>query len=358
MGLLPVDAFMREHFALPREAGHTLIVIGCFASLMGCSGSSGPTDVTRPPVDGVALSLGGVRTTNAIDPTCPQGSVCQAIEVTCEKVSETAAAFVAVSDPSGVPRGIVVFTTGSGGENWALEGGERRAFLTQLLADGFRVVQLRWASNWLVSSPGNDAGTARLACRPATAFNWIYQVHFRPLGIARSSNGRCGFCITGNSGGATQVSFSLSHYGLDEVLDAVVPTGGPPHAALAKACLRKPGEEGFWYSEDTRAFLDRGFGFFDGSGPCVRNDAAFTDRWNAESIATGGSDYFHPRTRVHFIRGAEDPGQQAPSEFYAARLLAGGSPWVTVQIAPNTPHGVLGTAEGRSAVRAALLGSR
>jgi len=338
-------------------ARHALIILAAAAGL-GCSKNSAPTDVTAPPGGGAALRLGTIRSTTAIDPTCPQGSICQAIEVTCEKVTETAAAFVSVSTPSGTSRGVAVFTTGSGGENWALEGGERRAFLSQLLADGFKVVQLRWAANWLISSPGNDAGTAHLACRPATAFNWIHQTHFRPLGIARSANGRCGFCITGNSGGATQVSFALSHYGLDEILDAVLPTGGPPHAALAKACLRKPGEEGFWYAQETRAFLDRGFGFFNGSGPCVRNDASFTDRWNQESIATGGNDYDHPRTRVHFIRGAEDAGQQATSEVYAGRLSAGGSPWVTVQVAPNTPHGVLGTAEGRNAVRAALLATR
>ena len=49
---------------------------------------------------------------------------------------------------------------------------------------------------------------------------WVYDnLHGGSSGAAS--------CATGNSGGAMQVSFLLSHYGLEEILSAVVPTGGP-----------------------------------------------------------------------------------------------------------------------------------
>ncbi len=328
-------------------------------TLANCSGRPSPTGVDEPPpVTGATLALGTLRTTSAADPTCPPNSVCQGIEVSCPGVAQTAPAYIAVASPSGTPRGVVVFTTGSGGESWALTRGDRTDLLGDLRDDGFKVVQLRWAANWLVSSPGNDAGTAHLGCRPATAFKWIHETHFLPLGIARSVNGRCGFCITGNSGGATQVSYALSHYGLETILDAVVPTGGPPHAALAKACLLRPGEEAYWFADGTRDFIDRGFGFFDGNGPCARSDPAFGTRWERESVATGGSDYFHSRTRVHFILGDQDVNMRAPNADYLARLRTAGSSWVSLEVAPNTKHAVLGSDAGRSMVRAAFLATR
>ncbi|MCA1672400.1 MAG: hypothetical protein LC799_09425 [Actinobacteria bacterium] len=263
-----------------------------------------------------------------------------------------------MTSSAAAPRGVVVFTTGSGGETYALGRGERGSLLEQLLADGFRVVQLRWDANWLESDRGNEAGTAHLACRPATAFKWLHETEFLPLGIAKSSTGRCGFCITGNSGGASQVSYALSHYGLDNMLDAVVPTGGPPHGALTKACLRRPGEERYWFADNTRQFIDRGFGIYN-DGPCFRSDTAFSARWDQESIATGGSDYLHPTTRIHFIIGdADGSNVQGPAEDYAARLRVSGSSWVSMETAAGTPHAVLSSAVGRSAVRAALLATR
>ncbi len=343
-----------------RWAGSVLVVAAAVA--LGCAGAKSPTEAgentTPAPVAGQVLALGTLRATNIADPTCPPGSLCRSVEISCSGVAEPIRAFISVANPVGNPRGVVVFTTGSGGETWALIRGERTDLLEQLRTDGFIVVQVRWATNWLVSSQGNDAGTARLACRPATAFNWIHETYFQPLRIARSAGGRCGFCITGNSGGATQVSYALSHYGLETILDGVVPTGGPPHAALAKACLLKPGEEDYWFADGTRDFIDRAFGFFDGNGPCARHDAAFTSRWNQESVATGGSDYSHPQTRVHFILGDLDINMRAPNSDYLARLRAAGSPWLTLQMAPATPHAVLGTDAGRDNVRAAFLATR
>ena len=336
-----------------------LIGLAAFMTLfISCSGSGAPTEIGDPPAP--TLTLGTAQMNSAQDPLCRPGTVCQGIAVTCAGVIRTIPAFVAVSNPTGSPRGVVVFTTGSGGETYALAGNARSALLDQLRADGFKVVQLRWDANWIEAARGNDAGTARLACRPATAFKWIHDIHFVPLGIQRSTNGRCGFCITGNSGGATQVSFALSHYALDNILDGVFPTGGPPHAALAKACMRRTGEEDFWFADDTRAFIDRGFGFYE-NGPCYRSDASFIDRWNQASVATGatgGSDYTHPVTRIHFIRGEFDDGMRAPSEEYRARLIAGGSPWVSMEIAAGTQHAVLGSEVGRNAVRAAILATR
>lgn len=343
---------------LSRDAARSIAAIVlpvASAVLLACSGSGAPTS---PETVTGTHELGTLRQSVAVASDCPPNSICQSIEVTCPGVTGVAPAVVAVASPEGAPRGVVLFTSGAAGTGWALRSGDRQLLFDDLLADGFKVVQLAWATNWLESSPGNDAGTARLGCRPATVVKWVHETHFLPLGIARSSTGRCGFCITGNSGGASQSSYPLSHYDLESILDAVIPTGGPPHAALSKACLRKPGEEAYWFPDDTRHFIDRGFGFFDGDGPCFRSDPSFTERWIEASIATGGIDYEHPRTRLHFLVGENDRGMQGPASDYVARLRSGGSPWVTHEIVPNTGHSTTNTTEGRAALRAAILASQ
>lgn len=43
--------------------------------------------------------------------------------------------------------------------------------------------------------------------------------------------------MTDNSGGSSQVSYALELYGFEGILDAVIPTSNPPHAAQEKGCF-------------------------------------------------------------------------------------------------------------------------
>jgi hypothetical protein len=286
----------------------------------------------------------------------PPGYTAQGFTVSCPEVTQGINGFIAIRHAAGQPRRMLVMATGGSGTSyWTSDSGPRYTFAEDLRAVGFAIVQIRWASNWLESSPGNDAGQARLGCRPATAIKYIHDTYYRPLGIYPLHPGEAGFAVTGNSGGSSQTGYALSHYGLDEIIDVAIPTGGPPHGALAKSCMNNPGEQAYWFPLDTRNFIDRGFGFFSGDGPAAQHDASFIPRWLAASHSTGGNDYFHPRTRVHFIQGEYDLGMQATGGDYYQRLVAEGTPYVRWEIAPETPHGVPGTAQGRAAIKAALL---
>lgn len=299
------------------------------------------------------LPLGSFLPTDAIEPDCPAGFSCSAFEVACSEVSDAAPGFLAIAGATGTPRGLIVFFTGGSGMGWwSRNDRDLLAFTDDLRSLGFAIAQVRWATNWLESSPGNQAGTAHLGCRPATLIRHIHDTMYAPLNLSPQT-GECGFCITGNSGGATQVGFALSHYGLDSILDGVFPSGGPPHSAMAKSCL---GEEGYDYELDTRQFLDRGFGFFDGNGPCARRDPSFIPRWNEESVASGDNDYFHPNTRIHFLFGQTDHRQQIVGGDYVTRLRAEGTPFLNVTIVPNTPHNIR-TPEGLAVLKEAILGT-
>ncbi len=252
----------------------------------------------------------------------------------------------------------MLFTGGPGSEWWTDQVPEAPALADELRAQGFTVVQAKWSGSWHETAAGNDAGTAHLGCRPATVIRYVYDNYYLPLGVAPARIGQAGFCITGNSGGASQVSYALSHYGLENILNVVIPTGGPPHSALAKSLMNNPGEEGYWYPLETRRTIDRSFGFLDGNGPGARQDPTFIPRWLEESVSTGGSDYNHPTTRIHFIIGSQDQGMQTVLRDYSLRLRNEGSPFVTVEIAPGTPHLVIATTAGRAAFKAAILANR
>jgi len=287
---------------------------------------------------------------------CPQGYSCRKFEVQCPRVSQKASGNLAVASPYAVPRGLIMFFSGGSGKSWwTAQSTEAYDLADDLRSLGFLIVQVKWSnSGWLRSSPGNDAGIAHLACRPATVIQYVHQQYYLPLGI-QAPLGEAGFCITGGSGGASQVSYALSHYGLDQILDVVIPTGGPPHAALPKSCMNNPGEKDYWFSVNTRNFIDEGFGFFSKTGPCSRQDPSFISRWNEESTSTGGSDYYHPTTRVAFIVGEQDRAMRQIAKDYFRRLRQNGSPYVTWKTVSSTKHTIVETKKGRRVLRKSIL---
>src|ERR1041384_3304724 len=100
------------------------------------------------------LPLGTLTLTSDSDPTCPAGSTCQGIEVTCPSVQQADRAFLAPAHPTAPARGLVMLMHGGGGTDWWTNaGGLATQFVSDLQADGFMVVQLRWVNPWLTSAP-------------------------------------------------------------------------------------------------------------------------------------------------------------------------------------------------------------
>jgi hypothetical protein len=291
---------------------------------------------------------------------CPSGSQCQRFGISnCPNVSENAGGELAVSSPSGTPRGTVMFFSGGTATSWWSDMSPlSQKFMARLRStDGFQVVQVRWVQPWLFSAPGEDAGSGHLACRPATLIEWVHEHVFARLGL-RLAAGSCGFCITGSSGGASEVSYAISFYGLDGILDGEFPTSGPPHAAQVKGC--QPGFPGYGYGQDA-GFIDGSYGFLDPQhdpGPCALQDPGFVPRWQAESVDTGGNDFSHPTTRIEFIIGGRDH-TAAPAHARDYRNLLKQDPLndVTWTFVATMPHDVQLSQDGLSALEATLLKS-
>ena len=307
------------------------------------------------PGDPGARPLGSFDDVGPGDTCASSASSCREFAVTCPELQERVSGEIEVRRATAPARGVVAFLSSAGGGGWWVDDvPDGDAFFNDLRSQGLTVVQVRWSRGWLFSVPGEDAGTARLGCRPATAIRWVHDTEYAPLGLSPPS-GRCGFCLTGNSGGASQIAYALAFYGLDTILDAVVPTSGPPHADQAKGCLHDAGEESYWYSAEEVGGIDASYGYGGRSdGPCPRHDRSWMTRWRAESVATGGADYVHPTTRVLFLLGGRDPGPSpAQAHDYFEALQRAGSPDVSLETESSMAHGLNSTAMSR--LRAALL---
>lgn len=308
---------------------------------------------SSPPGDG----LGQVSLGPAGDARCPSESTCQTFTVSaCPDVAADAPGVMSIGEPVGSVdgRGTVAFFSGGGGESWWSGGhATKESLLDDLHDEGFRTVEVRWERPWLNASQDERAGTARLACRPATIIGWIHD-HLAGPRAGANVDGRCGFCITGNSGGASQVSYALELYGQEDILDAVIPTSGPPHAAEEQGCVDVAGFP--YLTPSNRAHIDGSWGYLHGDGPCTAHGDGFDfhDEWLHNSVETAGTDYNHPTTRVQFIFGGRDhTNAPAHARTYETALQAHGSPMVSEVEVPTMGHGI-GSPDGLAALRTAL----
>lgn len=333
--------------AIPRVLAVSVVVLAGIALVMAIivdQGNHGPA--TSSPLELGTLAAEPSRT------NCAPGSECIDFSVSCGGLAEPAAGGVRIGRHQGQARGMAVFFSGGPGRSWW--SGDRRAVRTlfdDLRTQGITVVEVRWQS-WLDAAPEEQAGPARLACRPATAIRWLHDTHFAPLGVT-AAEGRCGFCLTGNSGGASQISYALSHYGLDSMIDGVFPTGGPPHADLARGCLAAPDEEDAYGGTDGAATVDSSYGF-SSDGPCARRNEAFVPAWQRDSVASGGSDYAHPGTRISLLVGEDDARMRPQASAYADRLRAAGTS-ATVDVLPETGHDIAASPRALALLRTFIM---
>jgi hypothetical protein len=291
---------------------------------------------------------------------CADGQ-CYNLRVTCPEVAAAAEARLKVVAPSASPRGTILFATGNEGIGLYENPPESRRTLVDLSAAGFRTVQLQWLDGWLFASPGREEGHARLACRPATVARWVHDHLHEPSPSAA-------FCATGQSGGASQVSYMLSHYGLEDIFAAVVPSGGPPMGRLDRGCT--PGDPALIRVESMRKLIDTGFGFIPpgdtrtlrpddvpATGPCVRGDPSFREKLRQASVASGEGDYVYPRTMVWFVvEGIDSGGAAALGKTYYDLLMKSGSPLVGRTVVPDVDHsGLVRTRIGAETIRDVLL---
>jgi hypothetical protein len=213
-----------SRFQSPRSAVIAPLFVALLATLfVGLLGVSAfADDDTAAPADQNTPQLG--RVTILGPASCPagmtQGAACTSISVSCPKVPDLTA-ILSEAFPTVTAKGTIILMNGGGGTAFFNSG-----FPNTYLADGFRVVQLAWTSDW---EDAGGVGLKSASCRNATVFRYLFYT-------VQAADRKSGFCAQGTSGGGAAIGYSLAQYQLSDFFDYVVIGAGPGVARLDYGC--------------------------------------------------------------------------------------------------------------------------
>ena len=310
---------------------------GAGGGLGGAGGGGGSSSSAKPL--GAAIEQADCN----LPANAPAGAACKALSIQgCAAVDDLDVELL-IYPPIAAERGTVVL--GTGGQGMGFYNDNMVLALRQL---GFRTVNRAWSSPW-ETGPG---GMANAACRYATMVTWVSEQVWQqgsPL------------CATGNSGGSAEISYALSHYGREDVLAHVVPSGGPPMGRLDRGCLGAMGWDAecqvlsqgancngnvqCTYNTNNRALIDLAY-----SGtPCGDADPSMVQTFLDDSIAAPQADYEY-ESGVHFMFGLDDCTIALPLGMaFATRITSD----AIIEWA-QAPHAVFSTQDGQDKIVAAL----
>lgn len=300
------------------------------------------------------------------DPYECSGQTCYDVQVTCTQISRPINATLKVGEPltpTNPFKGTILFATGWTGTyywdgtslvnlqdspfsymdtDFPSVAYNNAAIIDHLRADGFRTVQLKWQSNWFQAELGKVEGMGNLACRPATISRWVYD-------NLHHENNTAPFCATGHSNGASQMAYTIAHYGLADIFSTVVLESGPNWSRIDPACLHDdPVYQSIFAGGGERNTIDWGFGFNnDGTGPCATQDSDYSNAFKEASLIYGDHSYSYPTTMLAFVFGGADDTTTKDQGFLYHDLLSVHMPsLITQTIVPTAPHFVTEIPEG------------
>jgi len=241
---------------------------------------------------------------------CPagvtQGATCTSINVSCPRVPDLTA-ILSEALPTLTAKGTIVFMNGGGGTAFFNSG-----FPNTYLADGFRVVQLAWTSDW---EDAGGVGLKSASCRNATVFRYLF---YTVQGADRKS----GFCAQGTSGGGAAIAYSLAQYQLSDFFDYVVIGAGPGVARLDYGCDRSlytgpplnlcPQLTNAPYAFTSGVKVNT----WENTTTCSAKQPLQSDidKWAADALVTPGANFTYPKTAMSWFFCVTPPVNNSTGE--------------------------------------------
>ena len=292
------------------------------------------------------LELGDIEFNPQAD-TC-SGSMCYSFTSSSSQVGENKTGILRIDEPEGTIIGTIAMYSGGMGTIYYSKGKAGKLLIEEALKKGYRVIQIKWNEGWFAGSPGKQEGFRKLAVHPATITQFVFE------NFAEKDKP---FVLFGGSGGAAQIAYMLSFYGIDAITDKAIIFSGFWMGRLDIGCFdNNPLNSHLHYSERARAIIDISLGFTsEDKGPCELRDTSFSDIYKNSSISQGGK-YYYPNTDVYLIYGGNDQvGALNQGLTYYEQLISAKSPWVHMQIVEGAGHGLLRDSLGFETIRKVLF---
>ena len=225
-------------------------------------------------------------------------SICHELLVSCENIEDWPVEVRETEVEN--PRAAVVLGTGGPGTTFYFNDNRRKGTRSVLMEESLESFEFRWRRNWISAGEiTNDM--SKQYCVYAETVKWIQE---ELAEIPQT------MCAQGNSGGSFQISYGLTRYGLEDVYDMVILTGGPS-SRLDVGCFGVGGPEyekmAFPANLSSRQSIDVGMGYEDerycqlGSAP-----ASIIDKYEEASVVNKFADFSYPNTKVNFVNSEGD----------------------------------------------------
>ena len=320
---------------------------------------------------------------------CPAGGLgggtCYKLTVSCDAISDWNV-YLKVNQPTGTPLGTVILGTGSGGTSLydndssfmagSFNGGQ--TVVGDLLdpgagMPGYTTVQISFGAPFDITSGVTNGwlqgpgGVRRLACRYATAADWVYKnIH--------NSNTAAPYCATGNSGGSGAIGYAVSEYALAPEFSLIELTSGPVMTLLnqgcnlcsqysgADPCPNTPPQPMCYTASggtgSTAAIIDTAYQVAGQTTPIICTDGVNGNNSNfsrflSDSIlddpgVSPALPIADPPTTVNLLFGETDGSNAVPQGFYW-RNNVGPTPPLPMCV-PATPHAIPSTSAGANQI--------
>jgi hypothetical protein len=310
------------------------------ASVTVSSSSPIPDPLGTATGSGIACASGGVA------------GQCWRLTVSCPGVADNQPA-IKVTTPATTAVGTIIFAVGNGGTGWYDQFYQQgTTIINNVVAAGFTAVQINFndgAQGWL-TGPG---GPRKLACRFATAAEWIY-TNIHQGGTAAP------LCATGNSGGSGLIAYALAHYGMGSILAMVEPTSGPPFGRIDWGCLGTSpaitmGADACgqtlsptYPSEIASSLLDTAYG----NNTCSTQQSSAAGTFLNDSIMSPQTALSYPATDVHVLYGSLDTSSAVPQGWEWSSAIQSKH---TISCVAGAPHGIPDTTQGATQISNDLI---
>lgn len=271
-------------------------------------------------------------------------SKCYRFSSSSLQVFENKNGIIKIDEPEGAIIGTIAMYTGGMGTNFYSDYKPGKNLIEESLSKGYRIIQIKWNEGWFKGSMENQEGFRKLAVHPATITQFIFENFVeedKP------------FILFGSSGGAAQIAYMLSFYGIDNIADKAIVFAGFWMGRLDIGCFdNNPLNSQLHYSERARSAIDQSLGFnSDIKGPCELRDTSYYDIYKNSSISYGGN-YYYPNTSINLVYGGNDQvGALNQGLTYYEQLATARSPSVHMQIIEGAGHGILWDSLGFETIR-------
>jgi hypothetical protein len=303
------------------------------------------TPLTSEPDDFTQYPSSDTVTHNATSPCT--GGTCYTLDVACSGIPARTIQLKKIG--SSGPSGTVFLTTGGRSSMmYSVQSPEQRSTVKYLTENGYQVFELAWREGWPGRAEGH--GIKDAMCGYDQSVRWA---------VANLADNKKTVCAQGNSAGSFQIAYGLAVYGMEDILDVAIMTGGPPASRFDVSCFgtNDPGLRGAEWRDDAagRNLVDISMGWLHKGDYCKsqrRSPEREKQLRDTSLVSPTESRDYHYKTTAIFVNSENDSSKANETAKIYFNAIDSEKYWHEIK---GAEHNVDQTRDGANLIRNLLV---